>query len=214
MNIDNLIKELESEESKDIIKKIAEERILKENKKNERINILMSTIDYIDWLIKFTNDNNGFSDDDWTYAYEKLDPKDMEKVNELSLFYEGIFRYARENYIYSISRPFGDYYPIRVGDIGFEIGMMTGQGTKFYCNRVTPNENFIDYIDILTNKKQDNVDYIKENLDLLSGVINRLYESGVPFEAIESAINKAMGKIVQSERNKETNDQKVLSKKA
>lgn len=214
MNIDNLIKELESEESKDIIKKIAEERILKENKKNERINILMSTIDYIDWLIKFTNDNNGFSDDDWTYAYEKLDPKDMEKVNELSLFYEGIFRYARENYIYSISRSFGDYYPIRVGDIGFEIGMMTGQGTKFYCNRVTPNENFIDYIDILTNKKQDNVDYIKENLDLLSGVINRLYESGVPFEAIESAINKAMGKIVQSERNKETNDQKVLSKKA
>ena len=220
-NIDKLINELKSEETKKVFNKIIEERIKKENKRNERIIMLMSSIDYFDWLINFTKDKEGFTDNDWTYFYDDLSDVDKEKVDELSLFYEGIRRYAEENYIYSNIRPYNEYYLrdnylVKVGDIVFEIGMMTGQGTLFYCRKaiLEKNKKYIDFLDVLANKTQDNVSYIKESLNNLSNMINSLYESGIPIEAITNTINKEISRIISNEREKEDiNDkQKVLKK--
>ena len=205
-NVDKLINDLKSEESKKIFSKIIKERIEREKKRNDRIKTIMSSIDYITWLIDFTKDKEGFNDDDWTYSYEKLSDSDLEKVNELSLFFEGINDYAKINYIYSYPRSFGEYYLIKVGDIGFEIGIMTGQGTLFYCKKTKVDKEYIDYLDILTNRKQDNVSYIKENLDNLSNIIISLYESGVPLDAIIESVDGVINKIVKNE------EQKVLKK--
>ena len=68
---------------------------------------------------------------------------------DLSLFFEGIYCYAKENRIYSKDGRLGEYFQIRIGDIGFEIGYRSGQGTDFYCKRVSPEDNFIDFLDIL-----------------------------------------------------------------
>ena len=113
-----------------------EEIIEKEKQKNARIKILMSNLDYINWLIEFTKDKEGFSDNDWIYSSEKLDDFNQEKVYDLQLFFEGIYQYARKNYIYPQASSLGECYQIRIGDVIFEIGYLSGQGTKFYCKRI------------------------------------------------------------------------------
>ena len=121
-------------------------------KRKERMNIIMSNTDYINWLIDFMKDKKIFHDEDWDYSLQKLDKYNQERVNELGLFFEGIFHYARSNNIDSFFRPLGECFYIKMNDNYFEIGYITGQGTMFYCKKVSPDEDFIDFIDIINNK--------------------------------------------------------------
>ena len=214
MNIqEDLIKELEKPDTKEIMKKIIKGNIEKEKIRNEKIKILMSNMDYIKWLIDFTKDKNGFSDDDWLYSSEKLDDVTQEKVDNLQLFFEGIYQYARKNYIYSQARPLGECYYIKIGDIGFEIGYLSGQGTKFYCHRIPLEEinNAIDFMNIVNNKKQDNVEYIERSLESISNMFIELYNNGVPIEAMTEALKRTMKGIEKKEHI--INEQKTLKKK-
>ena len=129
-----------------------------ENKKKQKeiIKKLLSNTDYAEWLIDFTNDKEMFYDNDWDYSNEKLTDDNQKNVNYLSLFFEGIYGYAKENNIESSLRALGEYYQIKVDDVGFEIGYITGQGTSFYCKRIPLQEiNFIDFMDIINNQKED-----------------------------------------------------------
>ena len=201
----------------DLLKKtrIVEDIIEKERQRQERIKNLMSNTEYIDWLIEFTNDKEGFSDDEWIYSSEKLDDATEEKVNDLQLFFEGIYEYTKRNYIYSLTRPYGECYKIKLGEIGFEIGYASGQGTYFYCRR-TPleeMENAIDFMDIINNKKQDNVEYIESSLEQLSSMFIELYNNGVPIEAMINTINSSMKYIHKKEQEKgDTEEQMILKK--
>ena len=132
----------------------------------------------------------------YLYDSEKLSEYDQERVNNLSLFFEGIYSYAKKNHIYSSPGSLGEYYQIKIYDIGFEIGYITGQGTSFYCKRIPIlDDNFIDFIDIMNNKEQDNVEYINNSMKQLSNMIIDLYNNGVPLEAIDTAINIAIKEI-------------------
>ena len=198
-------------ETQEETKKIIEEVVEKENQKNERIRVLMSSTDYIKWLIAFTKDKEVFFDDEWDYSSEKLSNANQEKVDDLALFFEGIYHYTKANYIYSSSRPFGECYQIKMDDNGFEIGYLTGQGTKFYCKKISLEEekNVIDFMDIVNDKKQDNVEYIEKNLEDLSKLFIDLYNNGIPIEAMVETINRAIRHINRKEQDKI----KVLSKK-
>ena len=209
---EDLIKELEKPETKEVMKKIVNENIKKEDLRNDKIKALISNIDYIKWLIDFTKDKKGFSDTDWLYSSEELSDTDQENVDNLELLFEGIYRYAKNNYIYSIPSTFGEYYRIKIDNIGFEIGYLSGQGTMFYCKRilVENDKQFIDFMDIVNNKKQDNVYYIRNNLENLSYMVIDLYNKGIPIEAISETINKAIKHVITNEREKENN--KVLKK--
>lgn len=213
---EDLIKKLENPKIREIMKKIAEKNIEKEKLKNNKIKMLISNFDYIKWLIEFTKYNEEFSDDDWDYSSEKLDDATKEKVNNLQLLFEGIYQYAKKNYIYSLTRPLGEYYQIRVDDIGFEIGYLSGQGTRFYCKRIPLEkiENAIDFKDIVNNKKQDNVEYIERSLENLSNLFIELYNNGVPIEAIGEVYNSALKNIERTKREtKDSEEQKKLLKK-
>ena len=203
--IDELIRELKKTDTQEFMEK----RVEKENKRKEKIINIVSSIDYIKWLIDFTKDKEGFTDNDWDYAPIKLSKNDQEKVDDLQLLFEGIYNYAKKNYIYSTPCSLGEYYNIKIGDIGFEIGYITGQGTMFYCKRVDIQDNFIDFMDILSNKKQDNVDYIEKELNMLSDMINNIYNNGIPIDAITETYNIAIRDIIKKERLKEDN-KKIL----
>ena len=208
-----LLEELNKPETKETVNKVVEEYNAKEKKKTDKKKKIMSGIEYIAWLIDFTKDIEGFTDNDWDYVSEKLSKEDQEKVDDLPLFFEGIYDYARKNYIYSIAEHLGECYRIRIGDIGFEIGYITGQGTAFFCKRIPIDTTTIDYIDILTNKKQDNVDFIEDELHNLSDVIMSVYNNGVPIEAIEEMINETMRSITLMERCKGEKSKKLTKKK-
>ena len=86
---------------------------------------------------------------------EKLNESDREKVGKLYLLYEGIDCYAEENHISPESCKFGNYYSVKLNDFCFEIGILIGQGTVFFFNKVPLEEDkeFIDFNDIMNFEK-------------------------------------------------------------
>lgn len=201
---EKISKEIETPEGKAKISKWVAEYIEKENVKSENIKVIMSNTNYLEWLCKFTQDKEGFSNDDWLYFPELIKDSDKENVEKLCLFYEGIDKYARQNHIYPTQCEFGNFYKIRLNEIGFEIGILIGQGTVFFCNKVSveKEEEFIDFNDIMTGKKQEQLDQINANLVSLSNMIVTAYESGVPIEAITYTLENTIKEITSQKGNK------------
>jgi len=154
---DRILKAIQSPEGKEIVKKWLDEYLIKENIKNIKIQKILSNTDYMRWLEIFTIEHLSFFDNDWLYVPERISKKDYEQVDNLHLLYFGIKKYASENnlnptYCYD---DWGNFYKIKFGNVGFEIGLLLGQGNQFFCNRVgIENEkDFIDFNDISKNKK-------------------------------------------------------------
>ena len=198
MNSDKkILKEINTPEGQEKINKCVEEYFAKENAKNIKMQEILSNTDYIKWLDKFTIEHSNFSDDDWLYFPEKISKEDLEKVNNLHLMYRGIEKYASENYMYPTNCDFGNFYNIKLENSGFEIGILVGQGTLFFCNRVQieNQKDFIDFNDILNNKTNDNLTTIKNKLNELSNFISSLYKSGVPLEAIINTLDNTLNEM-------------------
>lgn len=173
------------------------EFIANEKKRNEKIKSMMSNTDYIEWLIQFSKDKEGFLDNDWLYFPERINNTDRENVQNLSLFYEGIDRYSKENYIYPTPCDFGNIYRVKLNNFNFEIGCLNGQGSVYFFNKTSQetNEDFIDFNDIIIEKKQDNVNRINTILDSLSSMIMSAYENEVPIQAIANKLNNTINNI-------------------
>ncbi len=208
---EKILKNLETPEGESTMNKFIKEYIEKENVKSEKIKILMSNTNYLEWLNQFTQDKEGFSDNDWLYFPEQISDSDKENVEKLCLFYEGINGYADSNHIYPLQSYFGNFYRIRLDKIGFEIGILIGQETVFFCNKVAVEneQEFIDFNDIMTGKKQEQVDKINANLESLSNMALTAYESGVPIESITYTLENTINKIISKRKNKS----KTLTKK-
>lgn len=211
-DVEELTKFLGSKEGQISMRKTAENLLEKRKKLDETRKQMFSNCKYIEWLNQFTQDRKVFSDNDWLNSPKELHEYDEENVNKLQLFYEGIDDYARKNYIYPEQCSFGNFYRVKLDDNGYEIGILSGQGTNFFCRRVSLIDDyyFIDINDIICNKEQGNVKLINNNLNNLSNTIVDTYTSGVPLEAIREVINKVIEQIISSE--KEKGNQKVLSK--
>lgn len=165
---------------------------------------MFSNINYLKWLESFTVEHPGFSDDDWLYFPEKISQEDNEKVKNLHLFYEGIDLYAKKNYIYPTECDFGGYYNIKLDNIGYEIGMLVGQGTVFFCKRTPLNKDleYIDFYDIMSGKKKDGVDVITEQLEDLSNRVLVLYKKGVPLDALIETLDATLTGIKKKKNTK------------
>lgn len=164
---------------------------------------MFSNTNYVKWLESFTIEHPGFSDDDWLYFPEKISQEDNEKVKNLHLFYEGIELYAKKNYIYPTECDFGGYYNIKLDNIGFEIGMLVGQGTLFFCKRTPLNKDleYIDFNDIIADKKKDGVDVIIQQLNDLSNKVLELHKKGIPLEALIETLDTTLTGIKEKEKN-------------
>lgn len=139
------------------------------------------------------------------YSFNKLSDFDRKNVEMLNLFYSGIDKYARKNYIYPLLCDFGNFYKVKLNNFGFDVGMLVGQGTVFFFNKTAmENEDeFIDFNDVMVDKKQANVDQINATLDTLSNMVITFYESGVPIDAIVNTIDNTL-KDITSKNVKKT----------
>lgn len=167
-----------------------------ENKKK-----ILSNNDYINWIIDFIKIHGDFSDEDWLYSEENLSEGDEENVKNLSLFFDVINEYAERNYIYPTSTRFNVTYCIKYNDYGLEVGISPGQGCICYCNKVEIDDEstFIDFNDVLTNKKQPQVDYIEGELHHVSQSIINAHQNGVPLVAIEKAVRNTINSLKEQE---------------
>lgn len=212
---EKIISKLESPEGEKIIEKILDEYVESEKITDEKIKKLISSTDYIKWLDNFTKKHPNFDINNGLSNLGKIDEQDKKNVDDLYLMYSAVDRYARKNYIYPIPCNFGGYYKVKLDDNGFEIGKLIGQGTLYFCNRVQieKGEEFIDFNDIINDKKYDGVDKIKNNLDELSKEIVLLFEeSNISLDEITNKLKDAIKAIYIEENNKVDSDEYKLKK--
>ena len=88
------------EDIKEYANRNKEKWIREKKEKDAKLKSIFSSYDYMNWLNSFTANNKGFSDEDFLYFPEKISKEDLDKVNNLGLFFEGIEKYADKNYIY------------------------------------------------------------------------------------------------------------------
>lgn len=170
---------------------------------DEKRKEMFSNTNYIKWLEGFTTKYESFADDSWLYTPTELSQEENEKVANLHLLYEGIELYAKKNYIYPTKCDFGGYYNIKLDSIGYEIGMLVGQGTVFFCKRTPLNKDleYIDFNDIMTDKKKDGVDVITQQLKDLSNKVLELHKKGIPLTALIETLDTTLTGIKEEEKN-------------
>lgn len=196
------------EDIKEYTNRNKEKWIREKKEKDAKLKSLFSSYDYMNWLNRFTADTKGFSDEDFLYFPEKISKDDLDKVNNLELFFEGIEKYADKNYIYPTMYEYQSFYGIKdnVNEVYYKIGVIEGQGGSFFCERIeyTSEQPFIDFNDIMNDKVRDNVKEIGTDLDNMSNLVLSLYNKGVPLEAIKETLDKTISEIeLSKEKGKE-----------
>lgn len=188
-----------------MIEKWFNEYFVNESIRKEKIEGIMSSTNYVDWLKKFTQDKVGFTDCDYSAFDERIDYSDKYNIDMLDMFYDGIDKYANENYIYPTPADGGYFYRVKLDDFGFEIGFgVRMQEAIYYVNRLAlgKHNTFIDFNDIIAGKKQDNVDRINAKLNVLSSIVVKTYESGVPIEALVDTLDDTIDNIASKNNAK------------
>lgn len=162
MNETEIIKDLETKVDTD---KLINDYAEREKVKHNKIVSLISNTNYFEWLNQFTQDKEVFYSDDWLYTPELIKDSDKENVDKLCFFYKGIDDYATQKNIYPLQCEFGNFYKIRLDAIGFEIGVLIGQGTVFFCEKVAVEneQEFIDFNDIMKNQIQSKKKQLTKN---------------------------------------------------
>lgn len=166
-------------------------------KSQERAKSIVADTSYMLWLENFTNSIPIFSDDSWLYHPDEISKEDAEKVNDLCSFFNGISAYAERNFLPIYSKDYTSYVCIKFNNIGYEIGLVSGQGTYAYCQRVEVSSDrvFIDFNDIVANKKQTHVEQVTKTLDKISLLIEQLLICDIPVEAISTRIQDTINKF-------------------
>ena len=163
---------------------------------------LRCSSDYIDWLVKFTNNKGGFDTSVLLYKADKYSERDQDNIRNIETLYEVVSEFAKENYIVPNFVEYGYYYSIKYKDVGFYIGIDVGQGTSFYCTRLDEVEdNSLDYMDIVNNNKLPETERKERRLEELSLIIDSLFkEDHLPIELIEETAVNAIQKIKNKEQ--------------
>jgi len=193
------------EKMREFIEKEKQRLEARKNKMHE----IVSNDSYIKWLEEFTRRYPKFSTYDLDLA--KLNKVDIENIDYLCLLYEGINDYAKNNYIYLVKDiDYREYYRIKYNGIGYIIGILSNYGNIIFCEKTIITDDFIDFNDIILNKKQKNTEYYNKRLLELSNIISYYYEQGIPLRAIEKTIENTLWDIKD---NQEKIERKQLTKK-
>ena len=109
--------------------------------------------------------------DTYSYQYESnILGEDCPYIQYLNEFYFIVENYASKNHIYPEMKPYGEYYNISICDALYKIGYDIGQGSMFYIEKST---------------NQEEKNYIKRLIEVLSSwIIEKIdnYNSSMYYE--------------------------------
>ncbi len=152
--------------------------------------------DYISWLEEFTKTHWTFTKETFNYSQENLTENDINNINLTEALFELTDDFADDNYIKPIRHDYGAYYPFKHNEVGYYVGFDCGQGTTFYIARLPePENNSIEYDDLIKGEKLPNTILIDEKLEELRSLIERLGKEEVPTEAIHQVTDAEIQKI-------------------
>ncbi len=146
-----------TEKRREMCKKERSKSILEEiiNHSNAIDEISMNYY-YINWLKTFTDMYGDFCTNDEWLQDERVDEKDRNNAKKLDILYDIIDEYASEKRLVFTPNDNANELSVRYINSAFKIGFMVGQGGFFYCQRITPDEQMINFADIVNyaEKKQ------------------------------------------------------------
>lgn len=117
--------------------KLLNEMLEKQRIRVEEIEKIASSTEYIEWLIEFTEKNNGgFYIDDWDYNSDKISISDKEKVEKIPLFFELVSEYVEHHPCNG-----GYFCKIKYNDEALHVGVLEGQGSgDHFVNAVSKTD--------------------------------------------------------------------------
>lgn len=169
-----------------------------ELQRKNKIRELILSNDYIEWLEKFTIKNPMFSDS-FGYNHE-LEEKDRENISNIKLFYQGLEEYALRHNVSPEYLERGQGYIIKHHDNFYLIGYINYFGITYGCEKVDNKRKLAvtDFKDIQNSKKQDDINFVNEQLTLLSNLIFALSErDGISLEKLSNTTEKTFQKILE-----------------
>lgn len=168
-----------------------------ERVKREKIEDLLTDADFFAWLDLFTQEYEGFDDGRWKHRHNKISEEDRTNIERLNFLYEAIDLWASKNEIYPISDLPGEisFYKIKIGNAYYEIGISYLSNLSCFCNRIDKEEDFIDFEDVLADKRVENVEAKLEAWKQLSKIVQTLSGFGVPENAVQDKIEDIIAKV-------------------
>ena len=140
------------------------------SKKREIVEEMVSSNDYIDWLLVFTETHsNLFYDDDWSFKSDRIGDKDKKNIKKLNIFFKLVSEYAEQH-------PCNDgcFCKIKYNDEVINVGVLNGLEVIHYASiepkidehgRPKPGYGLDakEYSDIVEDYKKYNKQYKKTN---------------------------------------------------
>ncbi|MBE5813406.1 MAG: hypothetical protein E7314_07190 [Clostridiales bacterium] len=165
-------------------------QILKEQEDAEKQ--IISNYDYISWLENFTQIHEGFADDSWLYKKEELSAEDYAKVEALHLFFNAISDYCRRFHINIEGQEKFEFEKIHIkhNNVGYQLGLVIGQGSYVYVCPEIPQENAICFDNIMNNIAPEEFKTKKELLQKFEKIISTMKEADIPSEIVINTLKK------------------------
>lgn len=149
---------------------------------------------YMDWLSKFTETYPKFTDDRWLYTKDGISVQDYENVENLTHFFDAIEKFCDANLVKVNGDSRERWYNIKYKELYLAIGVCIGQGAFCFVSRYENKEEilaetFVDFEDVLKNKKISGYKQREELLIELEKLIKKIKDSDIPKYKVEAIIN-------------------------
>lgn len=169
------------------------DQLLEEMKKREaEKKELFSNYDYILWLEKFTLLYERFTDDSWLYKPEELSEVDIKNVGKIALFFEALSDYCHKYYINVASNEMfeSECINIKHNGIGYQIGLVTGQGSCVYVERKVPEDGTIEFSDVLNDTMPEDFEAKKALIKKFEQIVTEMKAKCIPISIILEIVNR------------------------
>lgn len=166
-----------------------------ERVKREKIEDLLTDADFFAWLDLFTQEYEGFDDGRWKHHHNEISEEDRTNIERLNFLYEAIRLWTEKNKIYPNLREYAEFYEVRIGNTGYEIGIDTSNGLSYFCNRVEEMPRFIDFDDILADKRAENVRQRIDALMHLESAILKLRNLDISKHIVHTKVEDIIAKV-------------------
>jgi len=165
-------------------------QLLKAKEETEKQTIL--NYDYISWLETFTQTHAGFAHDSWLYKQEELSKEDYANVKNLYFFFNATSQYCRNFHINIECEENFEFERIHIkhNNVGYQLGLVIGQGSYVYVHRETPQDNAIAFDNIMNNIVPEEFKAKEELLQKFEKIASAMKSADVPSEIVINALKK------------------------
>ena len=169
------------------------ERIVSDlNKRNLKKKKIVSNYDYISWLEKFTLAHASFADDSWLYNPSEISKEDLKNVRILDIFFGGVAEYCHKYYInIDCEEEFEEErINLKYNGVGYQIGLVVGQGSYVYVTRKNLEGNEIDFEDVFSDVAPADFEEKKALLLQYEQLVAEMKGMDVPLSAMLKIFNE------------------------